>query len=118
MKSNISYQGGSGIRCGRAFSQSTSIHRKLMLRYSSVKSRNGDVEMETELSGSTEHLEKMFYQNMSLSEQLAKASCHLDSPTVIVEKVEEKPVPFKYSISQHYTHTSTYLIVVDSLQLI
>lgn len=80
----------------------------------SMKSTDGDVEMETDSSYSTEHLEKMFYQNMSLSEQLAKASCYEKSPTAIVGKLEEKPVPFKYSISQHYTHTSTYPKVIDS----
>lgn len=85
-----------------------------MLICDSVKSTDGDVEMETETSYSTEHLEKMFYQNMSLSEQIAKASCYQDSPPAIVGKIEEKPVPFKYSISQHYTHTSTYPKALDS----
>lgn len=72
---------------------------------------NGDTEMQAgPLDVSTEQLEKMFHKNMSLSDRFAKASSHQNQPAAMVEEIEENPTPFKYSISQHYTHTCTYLL--------
>jgi len=68
---------------------------------------DADIEMQTSPLDSTEQLEEMFYKNMSLSDRLAKASSHQNSPVAMVGQIEEKPTPFKYSISQHYTHTCT-----------
>lgn len=59
---------------------------------------------------STEQLENMFHWNMSLSDRLAKASSQQNPQVTMIKEIEEKPTPFKYSISQHYTHTGAYFI--------
>lgn len=72
---------------------------------------NGETAMQAgPLDVSTEQLEKMFHKNMNLYDRLAKASSHQNPPAAVLEEIEEKPKPFKYSISQHYTHTCTYCL--------
>lgn len=50
-------------------------------------------------------LEKLFWEGMSISNTLGRKSSYYSPSAATAEDIEEEPVPFKYSISQHYTHS-------------